>query len=78
MNTSDGAAIVDATLALAKALNLRVIAEGVEVESQVAHLASKGCDLLQGFYFARSIRPEDVPNMLQKNFFVNIQKSMEN
>ena len=77
LNTSDGAAIVDAILGLAKALNLRVIAEGIERESQLAYLVGKGCDLLQGFYFARPIYPEDVPNMLQTNFSAEIQKSMD-
>jgi predicted signal transduction protein with EAL and GGDEF domain len=77
LNTADGAAIVDAILALAKALNLRVIAEGIEKESQLAYLVAKGCDLLQGFYFARPIYPEDVPSMLQTNFSAEIQKSMD-
>jgi EAL domain-containing protein (putative c-di-GMP-specific phosphodiesterase class I) len=78
LNTSDGAAIVDVILGLAKALNLRVIAEGIESESQLAYLVGKGCDLLQGFYFARPIHPEDVPNMLQTNFSAQIQKIMGN
>ena len=77
LNTSDGAAIVDAILGLAKALNLRVIAEGIESESQLAYLVGKGCDLLQGFYFARPIYPEDVPNMLQTDFSQQIQKAMD-
>jgi EAL domain-containing protein (putative c-di-GMP-specific phosphodiesterase class I) len=53
-----------------------VIAEGIESESQLAYLVGKGCDLLQGFYFARPIYPEDVPNMLQTNFSAQIQKIM--
>ncbi len=73
LDTADGAAIVDAIMALAKTLKLRVIAEGIENEHQLAYLVAKGCDLLQGFYFARPIYPEDVPNMLQANFFTQIQ-----
>lgn len=73
LNTPDGAAIVDAILALAKTLNLRVIAEGIENEHQLEYLVRKGCDLLQGFYFARPIYPEDVPAMLQANFSSEIQ-----
>ncbi len=68
LDTPDGAAIVDAILALAKTLKLRVIAEGIENEHQLAYLVAKGCNLLQGFYFARPLYPEDVPNMLQTNF----------
>ena len=73
LDTPDGAAIVDAILALAKTLKLRVIAEGIENEHQLAYLVAKGCNLLQGFYFARPIYPEDVPSMLQANFSTQIQ-----
>jgi len=64
----DGAAIVDAILALAKTLNLRSIAEGIETEEQLRYLARKDCDLLQGFYFARPLYPEDVPDSLRQNY----------
>ena len=76
LDTADGAAIVDAILALAKTLKLRVIAEGIETEYQLSYLVSKGCDLLQGFYFARPIYPEDVPSMLQANFSTQIQAAI--
>jgi len=64
----DGAAIVDAIIALAKTLNLRVIAEGIEDEYQLSYLVARECDLLQGFYFSRPIYPEDVPDMLKRVF----------
>ena len=68
LDSPDGAAIVDAILALSKTLNLRVIAEGIETEAQMKHLVAKNCDLLQGYHFSRPIYPEDVPNMLRQNF----------
>jgi predicted signal transduction protein with EAL and GGDEF domain len=68
LDTADGAAIVDAIIALAKTLNLRVIAEGIEQEQQLHYLVDKECDLLQGYYFARPIYPEDVPAMLREVF----------
>lgn len=74
LETPDGAAIVDAILALAKTLNLRVIAEGIENEHHLAHLVRRGCDLLQGFYFARPLYPEDVPSMLRENYSRQIQQ----
>jgi EAL domain-containing protein (putative c-di-GMP-specific phosphodiesterase class I) len=64
----DGAAIVDAIIALAKTLNLRVVAEGIEDEYQLSYLVARECDLLQGFYFSRPIYPEDVPDMLKRVF----------
>lgn len=45
--------IVDAIIAMAKGLNIRVIAEGVENDRQLDYLCSLGCDCLQGFYIAR-------------------------
>lgn len=46
-------ALVDAIVAMAHALNLSVTAEGVENETQLAHLRSLGCQRGQGFYLAR-------------------------
>lgn len=77
LDTPDGAAIVDAIVALAKSLNLRVIAEGIENERHLEYLVRKGCDQLQGFYFARPIYPEDVPNMLRENFSDQIRDVIE-
>lgn len=77
LDTPDGAAIVSAILALSKSLNLRVIAEGIENEHQLAYLVKNGCDLLQGFYFARPIYPEDVPSMLQTDFSSQIQAASD-
>ncbi|AUH52880.1 diguanylate cyclase [Chromobacterium sp. ATCC 53434] len=48
----ESAAIVRAILALARALDLDVVAEGVETASQLAMLREMGCAKLQGFYFA--------------------------
>jgi EAL domain-containing protein (putative c-di-GMP-specific phosphodiesterase class I) len=77
LETPDGAAIVDAIVALAKTLNLRVIAEGIENETQLSYLVDKGCDLLQGFFFARPMYPEDVPDMLQVNFLEQINSALD-
>ena len=51
--------IVRSTLGMARALNIRVIAEGVESDDQAALLASFGCDALQGFLFGKPGSLED-------------------
>ena len=53
------AAISSATLALAKNLGLRVVAEGVETEAQRDFLTSHACNLLQGYLFGKP-EPADV------------------
>lgn len=58
----DDAAIVTAIIAMSKAMNLNVIAEGVETEAQLQFLAEHGCSSIQGFYISKPApAPEIVP-----------------
>ena len=50
--------IVAAILAMAQALDMTVIAEGVESKSQLEKLELLGCDLIQGFYFSKPVSPK--------------------
>jgi diguanylate cyclase (GGDEF)-like protein len=59
---SDGA-IVRAIVQLAQALQMKVIAEGVETEPQRAFLAELGCDEFQGFLFAPAL---DAPSFEER------------
>ncbi len=77
LDTPDGVAIVDAILALARALNLRVVAEGIETKAQLQYLVKKQCTLLQGYYFSRPIYPEGVPTMLMQNFTSYIDEATQ-
>ena len=56
----DDTAIVKTILAMAQALNLRVIAEGVETQEQYDLLAELGCAEGQGYLFARPMPCEDL------------------
>jgi diguanylate cyclase (GGDEF)-like protein/PAS domain S-box-containing protein len=49
--------IVSAVISLARSLKLRVLAEGVETPAQCAFLRERGCDLLQGYWFAKPMPP---------------------
>lgn len=56
----DDAAITNTIIALAKNLNLQVIAEGVETIEQLEFLKSKNCFMMQGFYFSRPITASEL------------------
>ena len=49
------APIVDTIINLAKNLNLKVIAEGVETQEQTNYLKAHGCDQIQGYYFSKPL-----------------------
>jgi len=51
----DDAMIATAVINLAHSLKLKVVAEGVETEPQLNFLRSRGCDQIQGYYFARPL-----------------------
>jgi diguanylate cyclase (GGDEF)-like protein/PAS domain S-box-containing protein len=51
-------AMAAATVALAHALGLRAIAEGVETSQQLGHLRGLGCDLAQGHYLGEALPPD--------------------
>ena len=55
----DNDAIVKATIAMAKSLNLKVIAEGVENRSQVDALNSYDCQEVQGYLFSKPLSSVD-------------------
>jgi len=58
------AALTDAIIALANTLGLSPVAEGIERPEQHRRLLELQCDLGQGFYFARPLSPEQLPDYL--------------
>lgn len=66
------AAITQAIIAMAHHLKLRVVAEGVETDSQIAFLMKNHCDELQGFYFAKALPFEDIGKFLRDRLSVGI------
>ncbi len=60
----DDRAVASAVISLGQKLNLRVIAEGVETEEQVAFLRENHCDELQGFHFSRPVVADAIPALL--------------
>lgn len=62
------AAIFGAITQLAHALDLVVIAEGVETKPQLDLIVACGCDAVQGYLFARPMRPEALKVWLERGY----------
>ncbi|MEP3112497.1 EAL domain-containing protein [Nisaea sp.] len=66
MEASKGSnAIVQAIVAMTKAMGVVCVAEGVETSKQLADIQSYGCDLAQGYLFDKPLTPEDVETRLR-------------
>jgi len=61
---ADDASITVAIIGLAHTLKLKVVAEGVETEAQLAFLRANQCDEMQGFYFAKPLAVADCTQFL--------------
>ena len=58
--------VVTSVVRMAKWLGIPVVAEGVETKEQVEFLRSLGCDMVQGYFFARPIARGDFEKLLNK------------
>ena len=64
--SSEDAAITSATIAMARQLGLRVVAEGVEQQGQMDFLRRHGCSEYQGFLFSPAVPPEEFAALLRR------------
>ena len=62
-------AIVEATIALANALKVDIIAEGVETSEQLQFLSAAGCRDIQGYYFSRPVPAKAMAEFLREGKF---------
>ncbi len=60
-------AIVRVIIMLAQALNLKVVAEGVETIGQLNFLTAENCDYIQGYYYSKPIPADEFTRLLQKD-----------
>ncbi|MEG2074249.1 MAG: EAL domain-containing protein [Angelakisella sp.] len=50
---------------MAQNLGIKTVAEGVETKEQVAFLRDLGCDIVQGYYFAKPMAAEGLTQILK-------------
>jgi len=60
--------IVTAVISMGRNLKLRVVAEGVETQEQLAFLQAHQCDEAQGYYFSRPVPPHQFAKLLETSF----------
>lgn len=61
-----GEVVISDAIVMAKHLNMRVVAEGVEKAEQVELLTSLGCDMIQGYYYDKPMPSADFGKKLDK------------
>jgi diguanylate cyclase (GGDEF)-like protein/PAS domain S-box-containing protein len=66
-DVSNDGAIITAVISMARALNLRVVAEGVETEAQLDFLRRENCEVVQGFLHSRPVPAAEFESSLRAN-----------
>jgi diguanylate cyclase (GGDEF)-like protein/PAS domain S-box-containing protein len=61
----DDTTIVTAVISMGRSLKLRVVAEGVETQEELAFLQAHQCEEAQGYYFSRPVLPQQFAKLLQ-------------
>ena len=61
---ASNAAILDAIIAMGHALGMKLVAEGVETDDQLAYLRDRGCDVIQGYLTGRPMAAEAIEQMV--------------
>jgi diguanylate cyclase (GGDEF)-like protein len=67
-DSEEGKAFFKAIVSMGQALNMEIVAEGVETEEQLRILQELSCNEVQGYYVSRPVSAQDVPAMLKKIF----------
>jgi len=65
----DDKVLVSAIISMAKALEISVVAEGVELKEEVDILTGLGCDYIQGYYYSKPLPPEKLVSYLTNFVF---------
>ncbi|MDF2908114.1 MAG: sensor-containing diguanylate cyclase/phosphodiesterase [Herbinix sp.] len=65
------AQIAESIIQLAHSLDIKVVAEGVESEDQLAVLRGKRCDIIQGFIFSRPLHPDELLELIKEDDLIS-------
>ncbi|WLQ11740.1 EAL domain-containing protein [Hahella aquimaris] len=65
--------LMDALVKMGRAMDMKIVAEGVETPQQLAVLRESGCDYGQGYLFSPPAQPRELSMMLEKVFSVQTQ-----
>lgn len=63
-DSQKGRKIINSIIKMSKELNLEIVAEGIETKEQAEALRAMNCDVAQGYYFARPMKPEAFEHMI--------------
>jgi diguanylate cyclase (GGDEF)-like protein/PAS domain S-box-containing protein len=75
--STDDQEITRAIIAMGQNLGLKVLAEGVETEQQVAILRASGCDYIQGYYYSRPLPAAQLANYLKQENLLRADSDMD-
>ena len=73
-NNKNSQQLVKAIINMARALNMKVVAEGVENENTLCWLQNEGCHFMQGYYFSKPLSSDKLPCYL--NEYLQISKPL--
>lgn len=68
LNSPADTALFEAIVSMAHALDMRVVAEGVETPEQLAALQALGCEEVQGYYISRPVPAAEADLLLRRRF----------
>jgi EAL domain-containing protein (putative c-di-GMP-specific phosphodiesterase class I) len=64
-NDPEDKAIAAAIISLGHAMDLKVVAEGVETKAQLKFLEAQNCDEVQGYLFSKAVRHDFIPQLVE-------------
>ena len=77
IGSESGNAIINAIVSMAQALNLNLVAEGIETISQVNHLRELKCTSAQGYLISKPLRIEDFVALCEQNHSLIFDSNLE-